>query len=57
LSEKCDSVIREGVDDIFFVPRVMLVLALKIESPTFKGRLTSPLAFGLGPCADKSMTK
>ena len=29
-SEKCDSSTLKGVDDIFFVPRAMLVLALKI---------------------------
>jgi len=35
----------------------MLVLALKIESAAFNGRLTFPRAFGLGLCADKSVTK
>lgn len=56
-SEKCDSSTLKGVDDIFFVPRAMLVLALKIESAAFNGRLTFPRAFGLGLCADKSVTK
>ena len=57
LSEKCDSVIRKGVNYIFFVSMVVLELALKTESPTFKGRLTSPLAIGLVVCADKSVKK